>query len=133
MKTELPGRAALRERSRRPADGVPDGTRRGNPWPGRVAYGLAALLLLVVAPLVLNDCWINLLAKYVCYAIVAVGIGLAWGQGGMLTLGQGVFFGLGGYCMGMYLKLQAAGPHGLPDFMSYNGLTSVPAFLQPFR
>ena len=43
-----------------------------------------------------------------------VGIDLAWGYGGMLALGQGVFFGLGGYCMGMYLKLEAAGPGSCP-------------------
>ena len=47
-------------------------------------------------------------AKYLCYAIVAVGIGLAWGRGGMLTLGQGVFFGLGAYMMGMHLKIADA-------------------------
>ena len=76
---------------------------------------------------------LGLLAKYLCFAIVAVGIDLAWGYGGMLTLGQGLFFGLGGYAMGMFLKLQEAGPDGLPDFMSYNGLEKVPAFWEPFR
>ena len=53
---------------------------------------------------------LGLLGKYLCFAMVAVGIGLAWGRGGMLTLGQGVFFGLGAYAMAMHLKLADAGP-----------------------
>ena len=61
---------------------------------------------------VLSDFRLDLLAKYLCLAMVAVGIGLAWGRGGMLTLGQGVFFGLGGYAMAMHLKLADAGPGG---------------------
>jgi urea transport system permease protein len=93
---------------------------------------LAGFALLVVCPAVLSDFRLGLLAKYLCFAIVAVGIDLAWGYGGMLTLGQGLFFGMGGYAMGMFLKLQEAGPGGLPDFMVYNGLTEVPAFWKPF-
>ncbi len=53
---------------------------------------------------------LDLLGQYLCFAMVAVGIGLAWGRGGMLTLGQGVFFGLGAYVMAMHLKLADAGP-----------------------
>ena len=87
----------------------------------------------VVLPATMSEFRLSLLAKYLCFAIVAVGIDLAWGYGGMLTLGQGLFFGLGGYAMGMFLKLQEAGPDGLPDFMSYNGLDEVPAFWEPFR
>ena len=60
------------------------------------AFALAALVLFVAAPALLSDFRLNLLAKYLCFAMIAVGIGLAWGRGGMLTLGQGVFFGLGG-------------------------------------
>ncbi|MGH9165781.1 MAG: urea ABC transporter permease subunit UrtC [Acidimicrobiales bacterium] len=93
----------------------------------------AGFVLVVVAPAVLSDFRLGLLAKYLCFAIVAVGIDLSWGYGGMLTLGQGVFFGMGGYAMGMWLKLTEAGPKGLPDFMSYNGLEEVPAFWRPFR
>ncbi|RAY12068.1 urea ABC transporter permease subunit UrtC [Actinomadura craniellae] len=95
-------------------------------------FALVALLLLVVAPLVLPPFRLDELAKYLCFAIVALGIGLAWGQGGMLTLGQGVFFGLGGYAMGMYLKLHDAGPGGLPDFMEWSGVETLPAFWKPF-
>nr|WP_232326440.1 urea ABC transporter permease subunit UrtC [Microbispora sp. ATCC PTA-5024] len=87
--------------------------------------------MLVVAPLALEPFRLGLLAKYLCYAIVALGIGLAWGQGGMLTLGQGVFFGLGGYAMGMYLKLHDAGGD-LPDFMVWSGVDHLPALWRPF-
>jgi urea transport system permease protein len=102
-------------------------------WRGRALFALIGFVALVVAPAVMSDFRLGLLAKYLCFAIVAVGIDLAWGYGGMLTLGQGIFFGMGGYAMGMFLKLQEAGPKGLPDFMSYNGLTSVPSIWKPFR
>ena len=101
-------------------------------WRSLAVFLGVGFVALVVAPTLLSDFRLNLLAKYVCFAIVAVGIDLSWGYGGMLTLGQGVFFGMGGYAMGMYLKLAEAGPGGLPDFMSYNGLTRVPAFWRPF-
>jgi len=103
-----------------------------NRWRGRAVFLGVGFVLLVVAPALLSDFRLGLLAKYLCFAIAAVGIDLAWGYGGMLTLGQGVFFGLGGYAMGMFLKLQEAGPGGLPDFMSYNGLTEVPLLWRPF-
>jgi urea transport system permease protein len=72
------------------------------------------VLLFVVAPAALSPFRLDLLGKYLCYAIVAVGIGLAWGRGGMLTLGQGVFFGIGAYLMAMHLKLADAGPAAPP-------------------
>ncbi len=98
-----------------------------------VGIGAAGLLLFVVAPNVLSDFRLNLLAKFICLAMVAVGIGLAWGRGGMLTLGQGVFFGLGGYLMAMHLKLADAGPDGVPDFMLLYGDGTVPAWWEPMR
>ncbi len=99
---------------------------------GPAAFALVAVLLLVVAPATLSPFRLDLLAKYLCYAIVAVGIALAWGRGGMLTLGQGVFFGLGGYAMGMHLKLREAGQDGLPDFMVWSGVEQLPALWKPF-
>ena len=86
-----------------------------------------------MAPALLSDFRLSLLAKYLCFAIIAVGIDLVWGYGGMLALGQGVFFGVGGYCMGMYLKLAEAGPGKVPDFMSWSGVEKLPLFWQPFR
>ncbi|MCA1691676.1 MAG: urea ABC transporter permease subunit UrtC [Actinobacteria bacterium] len=88
---------------------------------------------MVVAPAALSGFRLALLAKYLCFAIVAVGIDLAWGYGGMLTLGQGFFFGIGGYCMGMFLKLQEAGAGNLPDFMSWSGVEKLPAVWKPFQ
>ncbi|MFP5283828.1 MAG: urea ABC transporter permease subunit UrtC [Actinomycetes bacterium] len=103
--------------------------------PGRIWLGLAlaALALFVLAPAVLTDFRLALLAKYLCWAMVAVGVGLAWGKGGMLVLGQGVFFGLGGYLMAMHLKLTDAGPGRVPDFMLLYGSGQVPAWWEPFR
>ena len=93
---------------------------------------VAVGVLLLAAPLVLTPFRLDLLAKYLCYAVVALGIALAWGRGGMLTLGQGVFFGLGGYAMGMHLKLVEAGPGQLPDFMSWSGVEQLPLLWKPF-
>ncbi|MET1074798.1 MAG: urea ABC transporter permease subunit UrtC [Umezawaea sp.] len=97
----------------------------------RISLALCVLLL-AVAPFTLSPFRLGLLAKYLCFAIVAVGIALAWGQGGMLVLGQGVFFGLGGYAMGMHLKLREAGSAGLPDFMVWSGVEELPALWKPF-
>ena len=97
-----------------------------------LVFLLVGLLVLVVAPAVMSGFRLGLLGKYFCYAIVAVGIDLAWGYGGMLTLGQGVFFGLGGYSMGMFLKLQEAGPGKVPDFMSWSGIEELPLLWKPF-
>lgn len=98
-----------------------------------LGFVLGALALLVLAPALLSDFRLSLLGRFVCYGIVAVGIGLAWGRGGMLTLGQGVFFGLGGYVMAMHIKLADAGPSGVPDFMLLYGSGEVPGWWEPFR
>jgi urea transport system permease protein len=98
-----------------------------------VRFVLMAVTLLLIAPAVLSDFRLSLLAKFLCFAIVAVGIGLAWGQGGMLVLGQGLFFGLGGYCMGMHMKIVDAGPGNLPDILTYSGkYTTLPSLWRPF-
>jgi urea transport system permease protein len=101
--------------------------------PGRLTFAAIAILLIVVAPAVLSDFRLGLLAKYLCFAIVAVGIAIAWGNGGMLVLGQGLFFGLGGYAMAMYLKLHEAGSGGLPDFMTWSGVDTLPVMWKPFE
>jgi urea transport system permease protein len=100
---------------------------------GYALFLSVAVLVLAVAPAVMDPFRLGLLAKYLCFAIAALGIGLAWGQGGMMTLGQGVFFGLGGYSMGMFLKLHDAGPGELPDFMVWSGVEKLPAIWEPFR
>jgi urea transport system permease protein len=98
-----------------------------------VAIAILALVLLVWAPGSLNGFRLGNLGKYCCWAIAAVGIGLAWGRGGMLVMGQGVFFGLGGYMMAMHMKLEAAGPGAVPDFMVLYGDATMPSWWEPFR
>ena len=101
---------------------------------------LAAIIFLVL-PLALDTFRLNLFGKYLTYAFVAVGLVLCWGAGGILSLGQGVFFGLGGYCMAMFLKLEASTPEntaiqstpGIPDFMDWNQLTALPFWWEPFH
>jgi urea transport system permease protein len=102
---------------------------------------LLALLIVVVLPLAFDIFRLNLIGKYLTYAFVALGLVLCWGDAGILSLGQGVFFGLGGYCMAMFLKLEASSPEatkiqstpGIPDFMDWNQITSLPLFWQPFH
>jgi urea transport system permease protein len=74
-------------------------------------------------PLHLSNFWVTLAGKILCYAIVAVALDLVWGYAGILSLGHGLFFALGGYAMGMYLMRQI-GREGqyqsdLPDFMVF--------------
>ncbi|GAB4589507.1 urea ABC transporter permease subunit UrtC [Nocardia sp. IFM 10818] len=101
-------------------------------WGG---FALAAVLLFGLAPAVLSDFRLSLLAKFLCFAIVAVGIGLAWGRGGMLTLGQGVFFGIGAYIMAMHMQMADAAKtsEGLPEFMVIAGIAELPSYWQPFE
>ena len=93
---------------------------------------VVAAALLFLAPTVLSEFRLNLLGRYLTYAIVAIGVDLIWGYGGMLSLGQGLFFGLGAYAMAMYLKLESSGGQ-LPDFMSWSGRDTLPAFWLPFH
>lgn len=101
-----------------------------NLW-GNHAVMVGILILLAMAPLFLSDFRVNLLGKFVAYAILALGIDLIWGYTGILSLGHGVYFGLGAYCMAMYLKLEASGGK-IPDFMSWSGQESMPWFWKPF-
>ena len=108
---------------------------------GLVSVMLLTVLLVVVFPLTLDIFRLNLIGKYLCYAFVAVGLVMLWGWGGVLSLGQGVFFGLGGYAMAMFLKLEASDVEstkiqttpGIPDFMDWNQLTALPTWWKPFE
>ena len=112
-------------------------------FPRKDIWGFAvlAVLILFVLPMFLDIFRLNLIGKYLTYAFVALGLVLCWGYGGILSLGQGVFFGLGGYCMAMFLKLEASSPEitkiqstpGIPDFMDWNQLTAIPWFWEPFH
>ena len=102
---------------------------------------LLALVILVVFPLSMDIFRLNLVGKYLTYGFVAIGLVMLWGWSGTLSLGQGVFFGLGGYCMAMFLKLEASDPittkiqstPGIPDFMDWNQITALPLFWKPFQ
>jgi urea transport system permease protein len=106
-----------------------------------IGVAILAGLILVVFPMVLEPFRLNMVGKYLTYAFVALGLVMCWGFGGILSLGQGIFFGLGGYCMAMYLKLEASSIEntkiqstpGIPDFMDWNQITSLPWFWQPFH
>jgi urea transport system permease protein len=96
----------------------------------RATLLVIALLMAMVA--VLDPFRLNLMGKYMAFAFVALGIVLLWGYGGVLSLGQGLFFGAGGYMMAMFLKLEASAPE-LPDFMVWSSIEHLPLWWQPFR
>jgi urea transport system permease protein len=106
-----------------------------------IGFVVIAIVIALVLPLLLDNFRLNLVGKYLTYAFVAVGLVLCWGYTGILSLGQGVFFGLGGYCMAMFLKLEASSvantkiqsTPGIPDFMDWNQLTELPFYWIPFK
>jgi urea transport system permease protein len=108
---------------------------------GAMALAFLAVLILLIFPLTLDAFRLNLVGKYLTYAFAAVSLVLLWGYGGTLSLGQGIFFGIGGYAMAMFLKLEASSPEntaiqstpGIPDFMDWNQLMELPWFWEPFN
>jgi urea transport system permease protein len=106
-----------------------------------IGIALIMVIIVVILPLSVDVFRLNLVGKYLTYAFVAVGLVLCWGYTGILSLGQGLFFGLGGYCMAMFLKLEASSvantkiqtTPGIPDFMDWNQLHALPFFWIPFK
>jgi urea transport system permease protein len=112
-----------------------------------LAVGLAAFVLVVVLPLCntlpadapfsVSNFTLNLFGKFLAYAILALGLDLLWGYAGVLSLGHGVFFGLGAYAMGMHLMLEIGAKSvyqsALPDFMVWNQVKALPLFWWPFH
>jgi len=110
--------------------------------------GAVAILLIVILPglnaftaaaswMHVSNFTINLYGKYLCYAILAISVDLLWGYTGLLSLGQALFFSLGGYMMGMYL-MRMIGDLGqyhqpIPDFLVFLGWSKLPAFWKPFN
>ena len=97
---------------------------------------LPAMVLLfgACAPLLINAYELSLLGRFLALSILAMGIMLIWGEGGILSLGQGVFFGLGAYALALHLKLEGLNiANGdMPDFMVWSGVSALPAFWYPF-
>ena len=106
------------------------------PQKGRAAEGAIVTFLHVAMPedsaLYVSAYTVTLLGKYLCYALLAVAVDLVWGYLGILSLGHGAFFAIGGYAMGMYLMRQIGdrGTYGdpiLPDFMVFLNWQELPA------
>jgi urea transport system permease protein len=93
---------------------------------------LFPLLLALLAPWLISAYELSLLGRFLALSILAMGLVLIWGRAGVLTLGQGVFFGLGGYALAMHLKLAALPVGELPDFMTWSGRDTLPWWWQPF-
>ncbi|TVP81657.1 urea ABC transporter permease subunit UrtC [Thioalkalivibrio sp.] len=96
-----------------------------------VAVPYANLVLPPESPWHLSTYWVALIGKFLTFALLALAIDLIWGYAGILSLGHGAFFGLGGYAMGMYLTRQIGdrGVYGnpeLPDFMVFLSYESLP-------
>lgn len=112
----------------------------------RWALAVAAAVIVIVlpianalppgSPLHVSNFTLNLFGKFLTYAILALGLDLLWGYAGVLSLGHGVFFGLGAYAMGMHLMLEigtkSVYQSALPDFMVWNRVTELPLFWRPF-
>lgn len=112
-----------------------------------LTFWFVALFLLVILPalnvlpeegsvLHVSDFTLNRFGKFLAFAILALGLDLIWGYTGILSLGQGVFFGLGAYCIGMHLMLtigtESVYGSDLPDFMVWNQVKELPFFWRPF-
>lgn len=113
---------------------IPRQRRRSLVWEIGGAIGVALLLILVL-PFLLTAIGqgvrVNQLGRFLALAIAALGIDLIWGFTGLLSLGHGIFFALGGYAFAMYLQLQL--PTGqIPDFFQLYGVSQLPAFWLPF-
>jgi urea transport system permease protein len=106
-----------------------------------IAVAVLAALLIIVIPLlhangVISNFRLGVWGKYLCYALLAISVDLLWGYTGLLSLGQALFFTLGGYMHGMYL-MRMIGDLGqykkpIPDFLVFLGWERLPAFWEPF-
>ncbi|MCB2182606.1 MAG: urea ABC transporter permease subunit UrtC [Desulfobulbaceae bacterium] len=103
-----------------------------------VLVPMCNLLIPQASPLHISTFTMTLLGKYLCYALLAISVDLVWGYLGILSLGHGAFFALGGYAMGMYLMRQigSRGVYGnplLPDFMVFLNWQHLPWFWHGFQ
>jgi urea transport system permease protein len=106
-----------------------------------IAVAVIAILLIVVLPMLnasgmVSNFTINVWGKYLCYAVLAISVDLLWGYTGLLSLGQALYFSLGGYMMGMYL-MRMIGSLGqykkpIPDFLVFLGYEQLPSMWVPF-
>ena len=101
-----------------------------------------AVVFVIVLPVAnalgfLSDYYLNLFGKYLCFAILALGMDLIWGYTGILSLGQAIFFGIGAYSIGMHMLLEVSGKgvygEPVPDFMIWNQVYQLPLFWKPYK
>ena len=91
-----------------------------------------ALAIFVAMPSLVSDSRLKILGKCLSLGIVALGIDLSWGYTGLLSLGQGIFFSLGGYAIAMFLQLNSL-KEGIPEFFGLYGVRELPFFWEPFK
>lgn len=101
--------------------------------PIQLAAGVATTVAAAALPFLIGSYDLNLIARFMALGILALGVVLLWGETGILSLGQGVYFGLGGYALAMHLKLSALPPGEIPDFMVWSGLKALPWWWTPFE
>ncbi len=102
-----------------------------SPWVEAGIVAAIAIIAIVLLPLILSPFRLKLVGRFLSLAIVALGIDLIWGYTGLLSLGHGIFFALGGYAIGMFLTLQL--PDGqIPEFFTLYGVDKLPWFWEPF-
>jgi urea transport system permease protein len=102
-----------------------------------IIYALVCGFLFLIPSFVDNAFLLNKFSTYLVMGMLAIALSLSWGYAGILNLGQAVSFGLGSYCMAMALKLRTVPVHtgsaGLPDFMVWNNVETLPLIWQPFH
>ena len=98
----------------------------------KLIAGVVAVLAAAALPFLIGSYDLNLVARFMALGILALGVVLLWGETGILSLGQGVYFGLGGYALAMHLKLSALAPGEIPDFMIWSGVKTLPLWWTPF-
>lgn len=103
-----------------------------------VRIGAIVFVVFALLPLAIGEFQLALISKLLLYGALAISLDLVWGFTGILSFAHGVFFTLGGYAMAYYLKLNLASTSNnyggtLPDFMVWNGLTSLPWFIAPLK
>ena len=101
----------------------------------KLIFWTILIAFIILAPSLLPVFRLNLLGRYLSLSIVALGVDLIWGFTGLLSLGQGIFFALGGYCAAMYLQLTSSSefPNNIPEFFALYGVENLPFFWEPFR
>jgi urea transport system permease protein len=90
------------------------------------------VLMAIILPLLLSGFRLGLLGRFLSLAIVALGIDLIWGFTGLLSLGHGIFFALGGYAFAMFLQLNSLDEGQIPEFFGLYGVDTLPWFWEPF-